>query len=324
MSRALASLALSSLAGLAGLATATAAGAQARGAGMREVVDAVVQGERLVSVERTPCTAAQESFGAAQCASLVARDVATDAERWRAALPFPLRGLLQIDEASTDAGAGLFVRAHDRGALFDPTGALVRTLDVPTSTLPRPVAFEEARGAFVLRDGDRCSAVVASRSDPTVRVLLRGVESHVYPHGGGPHDTVCFGFEARPVGEVRVGTRPAGRGPRGELRHGISALVVVAARALEHPAAVGPPTLLGIGAQGIVWQRPVGTDDAMLDEVRMTGTGSGARCAAIVREGDRRTEVTVSCTDGRELARSPAPASAASSGSAQRFEPPSR
>lgn len=281
--------------------------AQERGTSVREVVDALVQGERLVTVERTPCTTAQESFGAEHCASLIARDAATDAERWRTPLPFPLRGLLQIDEASTDAGVGLFVRAHDRGALFDPHGAVIRTLEVPTSALPRPVGFEEARGALVFRESDGCAALVTSRSDPTVRVLVHGVESHVYPHGGGPHDTVCFGFEVRPVGELRVGTRPAGRGRRGELRHGISSLVIVAVTSVAHPTPIEPTTLVALGPTGVVWQRAVASEGVSIESTRMTGAGAGARCEVVVRGERARTEVALSCLDGRVLGRGPAP-----------------
>jgi hypothetical protein len=274
----------------------------------RDVLDALVQGDRLVTVERTPCTTAQEPFGALQCASLVARDVATDAERWRTPLPFPLRGLLQIDEASTDAGAGLLVRAHGRGAIVDPTGAIVRTLEVPTSALPRPVAFDEARGALVFTEGTRCAALVASRSDPTIAMRLHGVESHVYRRIGEPHDTVCFGFSVTPVGELRVGTRPAGRGRRGEVRHGLSALVVLAVRGLAEPLRIGPPTLIAVGPSGIVWQRALGSEDAMLESVTMSGTGAHALCTAVTRRGDVRVELSFDCLTGRASSSGPAAA----------------
>ena len=255
-----------------------------------EALDALVDGGRLVTLERARCTAAQSSVES-ECAALVGRSLATWAETFRTAVPIPVRGFLQLDVVSR----GFLLRAHDRAALFARDGRVVSEFRVPTSTLARPMGLREVQGAVVLTESDRCSAVVFALARRTRITRFRGTESHIYPIGGGPHDTVCFGFSVTPVGEL-------------------GGLILVAASGVESPEA-DAPTILAFDARGVERYRvPVGQSGAVFDEATMRGRV----CTAESHDGNARARVSFACRTGRAVASptvappaTPAPAAAA-------------
>jgi len=280
----------------------------------REVIDALVHGARLVTLEREPCDASR-AFETDECASIRARDPATDRELWRTRVPIRVRGLIQLDLADADgAGAGYLLRAHDRGVLVGPEGRASAPFDVPTSTLGAHVGFEEAGGALLFREHGGCSVFVVGRTElGRGGRYVRGVESHVYARMGEPHDTVCFGFTIRPLGEVRVGTRPIAPGRRGELRHALSTLTLIAVTELHHPAPAEHPSVVALGERGIVWQVEVADEGWVIERAAMSGSGGAARCTVDVSDGTTHRRVELACASGRVLSRTTLPSGDTSS-----------
>ncbi len=274
----------------------------------REVIDALVHDGRLVTLEREPCDSAR-AFETDECASIRAHDAATDRELWRTRVPIRVRGLIQLDLASADgAGGGYLLRAHDRAVLVGPEGRASAPFVVPTSTLGAVVGFEEAGGTFLFRENGGCSVFVVGRTElGRGGRYVRGVESHVYQRMGEPHDTVCFGFTIRPLGEVRVGTRPIAPGARGELRHALSMLTLVAVTELDHPASVEPPSVVALRGTGVVWQVQVADEGWVIERATMSGSGSAARCTVDVSDGTTHRRVELACASGRVLSRTTLP-----------------
>lgn len=279
----------------------------------REVIDALVHDGRLVTLEHEPCDAGR-AFEATECTSLRARDPATDRELWRTRVPIRVRGLIQLELADADgSGHGYMLRAHDRAVLVSTDGRSSAPFDVPTSTFQDPVGVEEAGGAFLFREAGGCGVFVVGRTElGHGGRYVRGIESHVYPHGGGPHDTVCFGFTVRPVGEVRVGTRPAPRGAHGELRHALSTLTLIAVTRLHHPAPAEHPSVVALGPSGIAWQVEVADEGWMIERATMSGTGGAARCTVDVTDGPSHRRIELACASGRVLSRTTLPSDDAS------------
>ena len=122
-------------------------------------------------------------------------------------LKLPLRRMSVGKTHIDGAGHGLLLRAYDHACFVSESGRIEATFDVPPSTLEEGVGLEQVQGAMVFERGG-CHAYVVGRSDLGHGRHLHGIESHIYSDLSQPHDTVCFGFRVRPLGELRVGTRP--------------------------------------------------------------------------------------------------------------------
>jgi hypothetical protein len=269
------------------LADAGAALAQHRDARPRDrsfqALDALVHDGSLVTLERTRCDVAR-AFEAGECGALVSRSLEDGSIRFRTAIPIPLRGLLQLERFElADHTMGYLLRAHDRGCVVAATGRVIEEARMPISTYGAPVWLEAASGAVVFHERGGCSAYVAGRGDLAHGRYVRGVESHVYAELGQPHDTVCFGFQALPIGEVALG--------RGLTR------VLVAVTELDHPADAGPPSIVAFDRDSVAYTVEVGAEGERLESVSLEGTH-----AVVIVAGERsRRRVTVDATSGQRL-----------------------
>jgi hypothetical protein len=259
-------------------------------------IDALVFEGRLVTLERTPCDAAR-AFEPDECGALVAHDLDDGHELWRAAVPIRLRGGIQLDPIGESADRALLLRAFDRAVLFDVNGRPGATFSVPPSTAQGFVGLRAARGALVFLEPGGCSAYVVGRSDLAHGLYVRGIESHVYASLGEPHDTVCFGFAIHAIGEVRIGTRPAGRGQHGEIRHALATRVLVAVNSLQHPVELAAPSVVAFDGASVAYSSPVGADGDRIESAELRGH----RAVLVVTEGDAWREVELDARTGRRL-----------------------
>ncbi|MBX7193784.1 MAG: hypothetical protein K1X94_17160 [Sandaracinaceae bacterium] len=259
-------------------------------------IDEVVVADRLVTLEEGACDAARP-FDAGECATLVFRDLASGAVTARTPVPIRIRGLVSLERFDVDgAGHGLLLRAYDHACFVSESGRIEATFDVPPSTLEEGVGLEQVQGAMVFERGG-CHAYVVGRSDLGHGRHLHGIESHIYSDLSQPHDTVCFGFRVRPLGELRVGTRPAGRGRHGERRHAIAARVLVAVMGSETPVVTHAPTLLAFDARGVAMQVVVGNDGEVIE----SATLEGRHAVIVVTDGTTHRRVELDAMTGRRL-----------------------
>lgn len=262
-----------------------------------DAIDTLVFEDLLVTIERTRCVAAQP-FDRDECGELVARDLADAHTLWRTPVPFPLRGLIQLEPVGEGAARRLFLRAYELGAIFDGRGHAGAVFRVPPSTLEAPVGLRAASGALVLEEHGGCSAFVTGQSDPTHGLYVRGVESHVYQRLGEPHDTVCFGFSIHAIGEVRVGSRPGGRGRGGAIRHAVATRVLVAVTTLQHPVAVRAPSVIAFDGERVAYTTTVGAEG----EVIASASLRGSHAIVVVSDGETRREITLDARSGQRVA----------------------
>jgi hypothetical protein len=259
-------------------------------------LDVLVFEERLVALERTACDAAR-AFEASECGALVARDLSDGHELWRAAVPIRLRGMIHLEPIGEGAHRALLVRAFDQAVIFDASGRPGAAFPVPPSAGGHYVGLRAVDGALVFLEPGGCSAYVVGRNDVAHGLYVRGVESHVYRELGEPHDTVCFGFEIHAVGEVRVGTRPAGRGRRGELRHALATRVLVAVTSLHHPVELAAPSVVAFDGTRVAYTTPVGADGERIVSAALRGE----RAVVVVGADTTWREVTLDARSGRRL-----------------------
>ena len=195
--------------------------------------------------------------------------------------------VLQLERFElADHTTGYLLRAHDRGCVIAATGRLIEEAHMPISTFDSPVWLEAARGALLFHERGGCSAYVVGRGDLSHGLYVRGVESHVYAQLGQPHDTVCFGFQAQPIGEIALG--------RGRTR------VLVAVTELHHPTEAGPPSIVAFDRDAVAYAVAVGAEGERLESVSLEGT----QAVAIVAGEHSRRRVTVDATSGRRLSES--------------------
>ena len=266
-------------------------------------LDVLVFEGRLVTLERTPCDAAR-AFEPEECGALVARDLDDGHELWRTSVPIRLRGGIHLDPIGQSTDRALLLRAFDQAVFFDVNGRPGPTFSVPPSTARGFVGVRATEGALVFLEPGGCSAYVVGRSDLSHGLYVRGVESHVYRELGQPHDTVCFGFEIQAVGEIRVGTRPAGRGRRGEHRHALATRVLVAVTSLHHPVELAAPSVVAFDGTRVAYTTPVGADGESIVSAALRGD----RAVVVVGADGAWREVTLDARSGRRLARRALPA----------------
>lgn len=285
---------------LLGLCAATTARAQPRPEPRDQAIaaiDALVFEGRLVTLERTPCDAAR-AFEPEECGAFVARDLDDGHELWRTAVPIRLRGGIHLDPIGEGTDRALLLRAFDQAVLLDATGRAGATFSVPPSTARGWVGLRATRGALAFLEPGGCSAYVVGQNDLSHGLYVRGVESHVYASLGEPHDTVCFGFSIHAIGEVRVGTRPAGRGTRGEIRHALSTRVLVAVTSLQHPVELAAPSVVAFDGARVAYSTPVGADGEVIESAELRG----ARAVVVVSDGTTAREVELDARTGQRLA----------------------